>query len=330
MDSGAFTNNPMLPADVVLAPAWWFYNEGLTFDEDFFYDPVRRVEVERKMEQALYEQWGRYGLGADRDKDLPVVGAVHLAAGYLLSEMLGCKVEYKQDAPPQVLCAKMDNLDISADAAFEGPAYRRFEQLAESLKAKYGYLTGDVNWGGILNIALDLRGEGVFMDMFDKPDEVRVFLGEIAKVIERFTQGLQKETGSTSISVNRNVRHLLKSLSESFDYFGDFTEEHQEISFYLRRAVEREIQVLRHSFLRQGPRPLRRGLRSARPGGFSRCGLGRGCGQAPTLSSKRVLEYPAQSCGDDRAEHRRDRGCNPQTRGRLGQSSTDGRVLHQH
>jgi hypothetical protein len=198
----------MLAADVVLAPAWWSHNEGLTFDEDFFYDPARRVEAERRMEQTLYERWGRFGLGEDRDKDLPVVGAVHLAAGYLLSEMLGCEVEYKQDAPPQVLCAKMDNMDISADAAFESPAHKRFEQLTESLKAKYGYLTGDVNWGGILNIALDLRGEGLFVDMFDKPKEVSVFLGEIAKVIERFTQGLEKETGSTSISVNRNVRHL--------------------------------------------------------------------------------------------------------------------------
>ncbi|MHC4153796.1 MAG: hypothetical protein ACYST6_02555 [Planctomycetota bacterium] len=208
MTRGFFADNSMLPVDVVLAPAWWFHNEGLTFDEDFFYDPARRVEVERRMEQALYERWGKYGLGEDRDKGLPVVGAVHLAAGYLLSEMLGCKVEYKQDGPPQVLCAKMDNLNISADAAFESPAYKKFEQLVQSLKAKYGYLTGDVNWGGILNIALDLRGEGLFMDMFDKPDEVRVLLGEIARVIERFTQGLQKETGSTSISVNRNVRHL--------------------------------------------------------------------------------------------------------------------------
>lgn len=46
------------------------------------------------------------------------------------------------------------------------------------------------------------------MDMFDKPDNVNAFLSEIAKVIERFTQDLQKQTGSTSISVNRTVRHL--------------------------------------------------------------------------------------------------------------------------
>ena len=35
------------------------------FDEDFFFHPAKRVEVERKMEQALYERWGRYGLGEE-------------------------------------------------------------------------------------------------------------------------------------------------------------------------------------------------------------------------------------------------------------------------
>ncbi len=208
MERSLFSNSPMLPADIVLAPAWWFHNEGITFDEDFFYDPARRVEVERKMGKALFERWGKYGLGKDKDKDLPIVGAVHLAAGYLLSEMLGCKVEYKENAPPQVICRQLEDLIISAEAAFESCVYKKFEKLTESLKAKYGYLVGDVNWGGILNIAFDLRGEALFMDTFDRPDDVDVFLSEIAKVIERFTQDLQKETGSTSISVNRNVCHL--------------------------------------------------------------------------------------------------------------------------
>jgi hypothetical protein len=208
MEKSAFSNNPLLPADIVLAPAWWFHNEGITFDEDFFYHPARRVEVERQMEEVLYRRWGEYGLGQDKDKDVPIVGAVHLAAGYLLSEMLGCRVEYKEDGPPQVICRQLQDLSISAEAVFESEAYKKFEGLTESLKVKFGHLKGDVNWGGILNIALDLRGEGLFMDMFDRPDEVKDFLSEIAKVIERFTQQLQRETGSTSISVNRTVRYL--------------------------------------------------------------------------------------------------------------------------
>ena len=97
------SENPILPVEIVLAPAWWYHHEGIAFDEDFFYHPVRRVEVERKMERVLYERWGRFGLGADRERDLPLVGAVHLAAGYLVSEMLGCRVDYLADAPPQVV-----------------------------------------------------------------------------------------------------------------------------------------------------------------------------------------------------------------------------------
>jgi hypothetical protein len=208
MNAACFTDSPRLPADVVLAPAWWFHNEGITFDEDFFYHPAGRVEAERRMEQALYERWGKYGLGADRDKNLPVVGGVHLAAGYLLSEMLGCRVDYSESSPPQVICAQRKDLNISADAAFQSEPYKRFTRLVGALKEEFGYLVGDVNWGGILNIGLDLRGQALFTDMYDKPDSLARFFDEIATVIERFTQTLQKQTGSTSVSVNRTVRHL--------------------------------------------------------------------------------------------------------------------------
>jgi len=208
MKKSVFSNSPLLPADIVLAPAWWFHNEGITFDEGFFYDPDRRVEDERRMEKALYERWGRFGLGEDRDKLLPVVGPIHLAAGYLLSEMLGCKVEYKEDGPPLVIPIQLDDLHISVDKAFENPAYKKFQQLTESLETKYGYVVGDVGFAAILNVALDLRGQVLFMDMLDKPGDVDRFFADIALVIERFTQELQKKTGTTSISVNRSVHHL--------------------------------------------------------------------------------------------------------------------------
>jgi len=200
--------NDMLPVDVVLGPAWWHRHEGIVFDEDFFFHPARRVEAERKMERALHERWGRWGLGADHDKNLPVVGAVHLAAGYLISEMLGCRVDYLPDGPPQVVPANLAELEISPDDAFASPAYRRFAALAEGLKTRHGGLVGDVNFSGILNAAIDLRGQTLFMDMLDQPEKVSQFLAGIAAVMERFTSQIVRETGSTSISVNRNVRNI--------------------------------------------------------------------------------------------------------------------------
>jgi hypothetical protein len=203
----ALQNGP-LPVEVVFHPSWWHRHAGISFDEGFFYDPSRRVEDERKMERVLYERFGELGLGEDRDRDIPAVGAVHNAAGFLLSEMLGCRVEYQEDAPPLAVAADRPDLRIDVDAAFTGRAFRRFTELIGALKARYGYVCGDVNWGGILNLALDLRGQEIFLDMLDCPEDVRVFFGRIAEVIERFTSYVEGETGTTSISVNRTVRHV--------------------------------------------------------------------------------------------------------------------------
>lgn len=195
-----------LPVDIVFHPSWWHKNAGITFDESFFYDPRRRVEDEQKMEQLLYERFGDLGLGEDHDKSLPQIGAVHLASGYLLSEMLGCNIEYYDDAPPQVICAHRDTLDLNVEDAFRSPAFQRLVKLIDQLKAKYGYVVGDINWGGVLNLAIDLRGEEIFTDMLTRPDEANAFFRKIAQVIDKFVWYIQTNTGSSSISVNRSAR----------------------------------------------------------------------------------------------------------------------------
>ena len=197
----------LLPVEVVFHPSWWHRHAGIDFDEGFFYDPRRRVADERTMERVLYERFGDLGLGEDRDRDLPALGPVHNAAGYLLSEMIGCRVEYSRDAPPQVVPARRQDLEIDVDAAFRGEAFLRLKRLVETLKSSHGRVVGDVNWGGILNLALDFRGQDIFLDMLDRPEAVRAFFGRLAELIDRFTAYVQGQTGTTSISVNRLVRH---------------------------------------------------------------------------------------------------------------------------
>jgi len=198
----------LLPVDIVLAPEWWYKNEGITFDRDFFFHPKRRVEAEQQMEKALYERWGQLGLGGNRNESRPEIGAVHLAAGFLLSEMLGCKVDYTEAHPPQVIAAHREDLSLDVEEAFRSKVFQSFENLLGQLKQKHGYLTGDLNWGGILNIAMDLRGESIFLDMMLNPEGTTFYFSKLASLIGKFTEAMQRETGSTSVSVNRNVRLL--------------------------------------------------------------------------------------------------------------------------
>ena len=198
----------MLPVDIVLAPEWWNKHEGITFDRDFFFHPLRGVEDEQKMEKVLYEKWGEYGLGLQKDEQRPEIGAVHLAAGYLISEMLGCEVIYSENHPPQVIAANRDNLKLNSDDAFKSRAFKDLDKLMDSLEMKYNYLTGDINWGGILNVAMDLRGDQVMLDFYLNPDDLKNYFNEISKLIWKFTKGIEAKTGTSSISVNRNVRHF--------------------------------------------------------------------------------------------------------------------------
>ncbi len=201
--------NP-LPVDIVFHPSWWHRHAGITFDEDFFYHPLKRVESEKQMEQVLYDRFGQFGLGADHDKNLPVIGAVHLAAGYFIQEMLGCEVVYREDSPPQVLAANMEKLEVNPEKAFESDAFRKLVNLQDQLKSRFGYLTGDINWAGVLNVALDLVGETVFTGFYTDPEETTRQFRLIAQVIEQFVNGIERLTGTSSISVNRNVRHFEK------------------------------------------------------------------------------------------------------------------------
>lgn len=200
--------NTLLPVEIVLAPDWWHAHAGICFDKDFFFHPLRRVEAERQMEQVLYQRWGEFGMGQDRDLNLPLVGATHLAAGFLLSEMLGCRVDYREDSPPAVHTAGFEELTINEEAAFHSDAFCRFQQLTDALKQRYGYLIGDANWGGVLNLGMDLHGQMLLMDMIEQPEQVKTFFQQISRVIERFVDFVERETGSSSISVNRNVIHF--------------------------------------------------------------------------------------------------------------------------
>jgi hypothetical protein len=160
------------------------------------------------MEQVLYERFGHYGLGADRDRDLPVLGAVHNAAGFLVSEMLGCEVRYRADASPDVVPAHRETLNIDPEAPFCSPAAKRYARLRDELKTRYGRVVGDINWSGVLNLALDVCGQGVLLDVADQSEEIGRQFARLADVVERFASDIQAETGTSSISVNRSVRHL--------------------------------------------------------------------------------------------------------------------------
>ncbi|MEW6231888.1 MAG: uroporphyrinogen decarboxylase family protein [Chloroflexota bacterium] len=197
-----------LPVEIVFHPSWWNRHYGLTFDEAFFFDPTKRVESERLMRAALYQRFGDLGLGEANAIPRPVIGPVHLAAGFLPSAVLGCQIRYFEDASPEVIPADLSDEQVAAlDVPDLGtnPAFGKLIALMDGLQAQYGTLEGDVNWEGVQNVALNLRGAQLFVDYYENPALARRLLDVVARTLTAIAAYVRCRTGSNSMAVNRIV-----------------------------------------------------------------------------------------------------------------------------
>ena len=70
--------------DITFHPGWWHKNYGICFGGEFWLDPRVRIGADIKMRRALYERFGRYGLGEKTPAERPLVGTRYLAAGFCI------------------------------------------------------------------------------------------------------------------------------------------------------------------------------------------------------------------------------------------------------
>ena len=164
------------------------------------------------MENALFERWGKYGLGGDHDESKPVIGAIHLAAGFFVSAMMGCEVIFQEAGSPMI---RLDSRPINSfmpENAFKSQIFRDFTEMCETLQSRFGYLCGDIDWNGVLNNTLDLFGADLFLLVQDDPPKLHALFDKVALVCERFFSHIRSLTGTTSTAVNRSVSHFSKSV----------------------------------------------------------------------------------------------------------------------
>ncbi|MCF6175476.1 MAG: hypothetical protein L3J71_06900 [Victivallaceae bacterium] len=204
-------NYKNLPCEVVFHPSWWNKHHGIKFNESYFFDHSTRVKVEQQHRQILFEKFGSLGLGEKNSPQKPVIGPVHLAAGFMISGILGCQFNFYDDGPPEVVPRNMSEEEVMAlqvpDISKTYPM-RNLLSLMDSLEKEYGYIEGDFNWQGLLNVALDLRGQMFLMDYYTNPELVKHLLNIILKTTLQALSLVRKRTKTSSISVNRIIKTI--------------------------------------------------------------------------------------------------------------------------
>ena len=76
-----------------------------------------------------------------------------------------------------------------------------FDQMA-AIERQWGRICGYLNWQGVLNIAFELRGQDIFLDIHDRPELADHLFSTIGEVIIRLAQSVQQRQRESGFYVN--------------------------------------------------------------------------------------------------------------------------------
>lgn len=194
-----------IPVEVIFAPNWWYQNYGISFDESFYLDPDIRVRNDVTMRRVLYE---RFGLGRPDPQPRPMIGSRHVAGGFVIPALLGVEIKFSANQAPWNVPRNLPPEEIRQlrlpDLETTWPM-REIIPQARRLREQHGRLVGDWNTGGLINTALELRGNDLFLDFTDDPALVHFLVELIAQVQIRVVQFFHEMSGTSSVSVNRGI-----------------------------------------------------------------------------------------------------------------------------
>jgi uroporphyrinogen-III decarboxylase len=197
--------------ELVFHPNWWYRNYGIRFDRPFYFDRERRIHDDVIMRRTLYERFGELGMGEPDPQPRPVVGSMHIAGGFVVPAVLGADVVFRDDQAPWPRPVEMPDAQIMAlespDIEATSPM-REFIADMDLLEAEYGALLGDYDTDGILNTALCLRGQRLFLDFRQNPELVHHLFAVIAETQVRVASYVRGRTGSCAIATNRIVERI--------------------------------------------------------------------------------------------------------------------------
>jgi hypothetical protein len=201
-----------VPVELIFNPKWWFKEYGIRFDESFYFDREKRIQNDVKMRRVLYE---RFGIGAPDLAPRPVVGSEHVAGGFVVPALLGVECRFAENEAPWPVPRTLSREEVLAlrvpEIESTWPMSRLIEDM-DWLEQQFGYVVGDFNTGGIVNTALELRGQQFFLDLLEDPELVGHLCTVILQTQCRVAECLRRRIGTCSVAVNRSILNVDRAI----------------------------------------------------------------------------------------------------------------------
>ncbi len=198
----------ILPIELIFHPNWWYQNYHISFDKSFYFDCEARIENDKLMRRVMFE---RFGMGEPSQSPRPVIGSMYVAGGFVLPALFGVEIRFSDNEAPWPITLNAEDRDIREltvpDIYHTWPMPQLIADL-DNLTDQWGYVVGDFDTDGILNTALQIRGQRLLLDFVDNPELVHHLFSVLAETYVRIASYMKARTGTCSVATNRSILHV--------------------------------------------------------------------------------------------------------------------------
>ncbi|MBC8183011.1 hypothetical protein H8E88_18055 [candidate division KSB1 bacterium] len=169
-------NELFLRPEIGFTPKWYHDALGIDFGERWHTDPAYRKKTILKMRAELKHRFQNTSIGKIDQPDTPLDLLTGTFGACTVSAIYGIPIRYGKDKWPtceaQYLSDEhVDNL-IPPDLE-TNPFFKQLLSQVEWIAQEEGFAEGFINWQGVLNNAQRLRGQQLFLDLYENPERAK-------------------------------------------------------------------------------------------------------------------------------------------------------------
>lgn len=182
-------------------PAWFHERCGVDFTARWHKDPLYRYESLKAMKAELTKRFPQVPYwDTTYEDDLATISGCYGA--YVIAQVFGLPLRYAPDRWPVLEPGNTLSIEeaeqLDAEILLNGPFVEELFGQMDIIESKWGKIHGYLNWQGVLNNAFQIRGQDIFLDMYERPSFVHSFfstIGEVMIRLAKIVQERQKRSG---------------------------------------------------------------------------------------------------------------------------------------
>jgi hypothetical protein len=202
-------DEPALRVSLGFAPRWFHRRVDVDFGARWHLDPLYRYRSLLRMKREVNRAFPmvpdfQVTMKGDVEPTCATLSGVH---GIMLLPMLyGIEPVYGADRWPDARAGMgVDKERLMRLAPLDLESHPVMGQLFEQMdliEREWGAIHGYLNYQGVLNVAVKVRGGAIFTDMIDDPPFVHAFLDHIARTIESVSKRVQARQRRSGFAID--------------------------------------------------------------------------------------------------------------------------------